>query len=775
MERNSEKRVDELVRGIAECSQLQPFTRGRFLTHVRHPAAREALHSLLRHDDLSIRQGASLNPLLRDEEAAQSEMKKAFETAEGAEALHSGYESLRPLALFPKHRTLVEQTALRWIQDEPATARSFNAAVEALALLRSPLLVQAVEEWLERFLSVCAEELSEESDMEEFAEPESEQLGAKAPALCAGLASLGAEAPVSAGLIEKLITVSMGRQGGYPHGYWALLPLAVGRVPGAARRMLDDLPRYKDLVEAIGPMDTARLREICCSGLSRESLAAFELLEAWDVESEARKSLLDRVRTDFWGSMDALDSQERTGLLRVIGSKRLIELGDGIADWLEKRSASQGDTSLLPALQTLAELEHPRAGELALMYAKNGVASAEGLAASLGSEEVTEYIKKKRGPVRQHLHLWVRLPKPKMSHIKQAAERARLMDDAFDAVQRCGAKTLKAVCDGIAENNDTRGYDVAAVRRRLKRAARDEGQRAVLEKVTLHEDPRIALLALEALDGIEQAESPIKKGRCLDYVSPLSERGYTAVAEMSDAARRFPEAAPSVQVQTRAPSPYKFAWAFAEETMAGLFVGRRLEPAKLTVGEVRKLHEAAYEFAAQQGVAFSIVTPGDWVSGSTDDDEKLQSSLVVGIRLELAYADSGPSRRISLSALQKERKNAERELSDTFYVEFEKLLSEFSDPPSFSEENEVHLVAVGPLSSASLVYGIGKTKPGEFNVYRGQDMKQKPHKKAVTGLLVNSTEQACVVDLEERAHSTRHEQTSELGRARGYYIVPRFD
>jgi hypothetical protein len=206
---------------------------------------------------------------------------------------------------------------------------------------------------------------------------------------------------------------------------------------------------------------------------------------------------------------------------------------------------------------------------------------------------------------------------------------------------------------------------------------------------------------------------------------------------------------------------------FFDDTEGALVAGRRGDMGGITRAALGKLKVAVEALGKEKGLAdFTLVPSGDLTNTGPGADEDCWGSFVVGILHGSGggYAPDPVTREKCLGRLA-----ALAAIGDDVWKAVEAMLPERSS----LEEPGMYVVHVGPLASASIVFGKQGTEEdaGQGEYFRGQDMSQEPHPVGVWGQRVASGEDPALIDFSESAHQARVAAFPEGG----YYLIARYD
>ncbi|HJL19507.1 MAG TPA: hypothetical protein RMH99_27845 [Sandaracinaceae bacterium LLY-WYZ-13_1] len=773
-------RVNDLMEG-----DLPAYTRAKLAAELRHPAARDALLAQWRTMNEDARAPLTRNPLLADAPEVRAALRDAARDPQG----HGGW-ALRILAHDPTERELViEGVRLQdrlplgqvvhasWEQamdalvvaglDEELVAATEARLVRALATMRrldeeEPTDDRPGTAALDALLVEAGAERPERAPLREEGLDEPHDLRLMADAALRALARLGPTPAMTERLLRALCLVSDPRR---LHPAFsalapaALLPLAAGGVAGAPARLVEaTLPGRSHLLEELGPRLALEVAARCREGADDGALQAYQLLERWNVEPEAREAFRRAVEVAA-PSLAAGDGP--IPLMRFLPLVERFRL-TGVADALAERLASGRGPhhERCAVLRALGAVDPRRAEELfAELRPKDHRAYAA--LASLGTPEAVKRIRRAKDP---GARAKLALPDPETADVAQGMRFGYLHTLALDAASRIGADGVRGVAEGLAAvKNDFR---FAPVRDGLRRLANEPAAREEVVRLTRHEDPKVALLAAEALDGVSDDE---------DAARAIPEGAFPILETVDPSSWLTPSPAPSAgESEAPADDPSLTDWASAAQTRAGVFAGRRLQGANLPVRDVDGLKAVVDRLTRSHGVSATLVAPGDPASLGP---ETTLRHLLVGHPVVDAYADQPwPSEASRASVL--EAIDALEEATG-FWAELATAVGERLSPgATLDAETAAWLVCVGPLPMATLVYGVEATRPVEgLDCVRGQDMEQVPHEDCAVGKIVASAEYEGIapLDLGDAAHAAREAETEALRRPKAYHLVARYD
>lgn len=218
---------------------------------------------------------------------------------------------------------------------------------------------------------------------------------------------------------------------------------------------------------------------------------------------------------------------------------------------------------------------------------------------------------------------------------------------------------------------------------------------------------------------------------------------------------------------------------FDDETEGVIVAGRELSISGMTRGDLGKLAASVEEIGKRAGFVMQVVPGGDYTtdSGPADEDE-VYTTAVIGLEAARGggYDPDAVDRDRVLAKLERARSIPAETWSEIVTLLPEKSREAFEE----NAEISLHLVCVGPLSAAKLVYGVPGTegdegKPGEY--HRGQDMEQEPHESGVWGTRVAYCQyegpEVEAVDLSDEAHQANEKELGAEGA--GYYLIAQYD
>jgi hypothetical protein len=301
----------------------------------------------------------------------------------------------------------------------------------------------------------------------------------------------------------------------------------------------------------------------------------------------------------------------------------------------------------------------------------------------------------------------------------------------------------------------------------------------VLESLREHEDFRVALIAVEALEGAplprdEAVGTPGTPGWVRDFArrhqadAELEAGGAAGVASATEAAAAGAEtkaAAPDEAVEP----PERPVTGFRRDTEALLIAGRASTGRELTRAEIGDIVDAVADLSSMFETRLICVPAADFSGGKPG--QAWFARLVCGVPVAEVSADDGPSDALPVTTLRKALERA-KALPPRLWKE----LDEAADPVRFDAPLALYLVAAGPLAGASVVFGERTGDVEGANVYTGVDMSQARHAEGVRGVKVSSTDDVTPVDVAEAAHRKRVEEAKALGVARpAYHLIARFD
>lgn len=216
---------------------------------------------------------------------------------------------------------------------------------------------------------------------------------------------------------------------------------------------------------------------------------------------------------------------------------------------------------------------------------------------------------------------------------------------------------------------------------------------------------------------------------------------------------------------------------FARETYAVLVAGRLFE-GELAYAEIAACVECVHQWAARLRKPLACIPAGDLSEASRPSgDETQNTTIVVGLEFASASANEAEPTRVKLEAMRAAVRASE-DLPAEFWADVSAALGGLALPSTVA----LHVVACGPLPTASLCYGLDEDSADSehadegFEVFRGQDMQQEPHSGCVRGVAVAvSCFCATVVDVSTRAHRERAARAKPLGKRVVYALVAQFD
>lgn len=218
-------------------------------------------------------------------------------------------------------------------------------------------------------------------------------------------------------------------------------------------------------------------------------------------------------------------------------------------------------------------------------------------------------------------------------------------------------------------------------------------------------------------------------------------------------------------------------FSFDEETQGVLIAGKAFDLSGMLRKDVGAFAAHVLEVGKRHNLAISVTPSGDMSddSGPGPDDE-VYCTLHIGFTAAFGgtYSPDFVSRENCLKAI--EEANA---VSEEVWKEIGDKLNEKERERYDESVVRLYLTCVGPLTAATLAFGIGGTEddegPGEY-MY-GQDMGQEAHAEGVWGVNVAYVQyespESEEVDMSDSAHAERVEK---LGIDNGgYYLFARYD
>lgn len=219
---------------------------------------------------------------------------------------------------------------------------------------------------------------------------------------------------------------------------------------------------------------------------------------------------------------------------------------------------------------------------------------------------------------------------------------------------------------------------------------------------------------------------------------------------------------------------------FDEETEGVIVAGRPIEISGMKRRDLGRLAEAVEAIGKRAGLALKLTPGGDNSTESGPSDEADVYCVAVA-GFEAARGGGFDPEPVDRAKMLQKLEEA-RKIPAEVWSEIAALL-----PPSarrhFDQTPDVslHIACVGPLSAASLIYGIlgerdDAIRPGKF--HRGQDMNQEPHGTGVWGVRAAFSQyegpDVDELDLGDEEHQDR---VKRLGPAEGagYYLIARYD
>lgn len=208
----------------------------------------------------------------------------------------------------------------------------------------------------------------------------------------------------------------------------------------------------------------------------------------------------------------------------------------------------------------------------------------------------------------------------------------------------------------------------------------------------------------------------------------------------------------------------------AQEVFARLVAGRRYET-DMSAASFRSALEAARE----RGL---VVVPAGCEADLSDDRENfdIQGPFIVGKQVEWTTASAGPSRPFDADSAR----HVMEEVESLVDAELDERLDALMGA-SPSIDSGVFLCTTGPLSTATLVFGVAGTRQeadqmgGEY--IWGHDMEKLPHQQGVIGEVVASVEMDEVesVDFSDEAAAARRDASVPYDDEPVYYLLAQYD
>jgi hypothetical protein len=209
---------------------------------------------------------------------------------------------------------------------------------------------------------------------------------------------------------------------------------------------------------------------------------------------------------------------------------------------------------------------------------------------------------------------------------------------------------------------------------------------------------------------------------------------------------------------------------FFDDTEGVLIAGRKGDQNPMKRSELGKFKLAVEALGKSKGLELAVVPCGDLTDTGPGPDDDCWGSLVVGI-FHGSGGTYGPEQVTREQALAK--LDAAKKIGDDVWQAIAALMPEGGREGFLENEIALHLVPVGPLAYAMVIFGSEGTEEnsGEGEYFRGADMTQEPHSSGVWGQKVASGEDPEVIDLSESAHQAR---VAAFPKG-GYFLIAQYD
>ena len=222
--------------------------------------------------------------------------------------------------------------------------------------------------------------------------------------------------------------------------------------------------------------------------------------------------------------------------------------------------------------------------------------------------------------------------------------------------------------------------------------------------------------------------------------------------------------------------PIRNGCGFIDVTAAMVLVGRRFTQRYSSGADILAFFDRVTELTPDE--RFRFVAAQDLTRWEEWEQRAGVLEWALGIKVETGLADDGPA-EFSLRSIR----DAEACAATAITTEFVQGVADVLDPTSRAEllasRSAVYLAPMGPLASATVVYGVRKAAasacPDGWHRLQGLDRKRMPHRRAAYGAVVARADdwEVAECDISDAAHAARVSVVSE--RKAAYHIVARYD
>lgn len=236
------------------------------------------------------------------------------------------------------------------------------------------------------------------------------------------------------------------------------------------------------------------------------------------------------------------------------------------------------------------------------------------------------------------------------------------------------------------------------------------------------------------------------------------------------------------------------AYSFFEDTEGAIVAGKAFDVGAMLRKDLGTFAAAVDEIAKKHDLKLMVVPSGDLTDTGPGPDDAVYSVVHVGFLADCggSYAPEVIIRAQVLAALEKAQN-----VPAGVWAEIGEKLSENEINAYNDAEIGLHLTCVGPLTAATLAYGVLRNRKNDdeddvddddadqdeeesadgCKLHYGQNMEQEPHEQGVWGVRVAYVQyespESEPLDMSDEAHQKRVELCNDP--AAHYYIFARYD